>query len=673
MLSRILTYILLTAAILTNRIVVAEESVTGGISGNLNVTNCIVDNDNNFDQLTPSVNISYSIIRGTVAPAGTGNIALSDDTIISDIYAGPLAEDSYYLSNNSFLVNRGNPTLPVWVPEKDINGNVRNYIDSVDIGAVEYSMIFNKGNGNWNSSANWNIGRIPDEKDLVTILNETTIANNDAVCRSILSIGAAGKISVEPTAQLQVKGTINNTNADKLTIKASSTLSNGTLIFHNPENLPVYGTVQMYSVANLQTTATDTAYRWQYFGIPLRSVVASPTFNGSWVRKWNESSIEFSKWEELKNSDMLHSFSGYEVTQDAEKYIAFKGILENKDTTIVLNKSSVPFYAGQHVLSNPYTAAINISDVTFGINTEATVYIYNTGSYNDWNVDSSNGRIGDNSGQYTAVPQNVAHLVYPAIPSMQGFIIRATNDAGSITIPYISNTQNLIKQRAKSDIQNSFLTINLNSEHHTDRVWLLYEPTASRGFDNGWDGYKLKGSDNAALLYARESAGDLQVNSINDFNNINLHFRAGKDSNYELTIVNHNLSSDYPEMYLIDLKENKVTTIESDTTRYSFTASNAKATENRFRIMTGRSFEFNPVGDEMITISNDPANKEINIYNATGQTGNLMMYDLTGRMLVHQKLMPGLSTINTGNNSGVLITKASAGSVSKTTKMIVNY
>lgn len=669
--SRQITYILLIAAMLSSRLAVAQESVTAGISGNLTVTNCVVDNEINFDQLSPSVNINYSIIRGAVVPAG--NLVLSDGTLISDIIAAPSSGDSYYLAVLSPLVNSGNPTAPVVLPDKDINGNIRNYNGRTDIGSVEYSMIFDKMNGNWNTADNWNIGRLPDENDIVTISKETIVNDNNARCHSIISIGNTGKITIDPSAQLVVESAINNINAQKIIIKASPESSNGTFIFHNPANNPVYATVQMYSQANLYSTETDTTYRWQYFGIPLRSIVASPVLNGSWARQWNESSTEYSKWEQLNNLSVLSSFSGYEITQNTAKYINFEGVLENRDTTLVLNKSSVPYYAGQHVLANPYTAAINISDLVFGNNTEATVYIYNTGSYDDWNSDNSNGRIGDGNGQYTAVPQNTAYLIYPSIPSMQGFVVRATDNPGSLTIPYSSNSQNIIKQKVKGNFtRNGLLSIRLSSDHYTDCVWLLHEPTASRGYDNGWDGYKLISNNSDAIIYAKEAAGDFQVNTLCDFNNISLHFKAGKDTQYKLTIINHELSKEYSEIFLIDIKENKVITIEEDTTVYTFSAHNSNKEENRFRIMTGKSFEFNPTVDNAISIYQNYEEKEISLYNTTERTGNFLISDMSGRLLLSGQLMPGLNTVSTENYSGIIIIKAVAEKSSTTMKMIVN-
>jgi hypothetical protein len=558
------------------------------IAGNLTVSNSIVDNDQKYDQFGPSVVLTYSAVRGDVVPAGTGNQAILGTTEYKDHVAFTKSAFSYYLSPVADFMNAGSES--VGVPVNDINGNPRVYNGQIDIGAVEYSMIFNRGDGSWGNLNRWNVSRVPTEYDVVTVLDAVMVSASDAVCKSIIEIGSSGKITIDTASQLEVKTTINNTDANKIHIKASQDSPNGTLIFRNPTSFPVSATVEMYSMAYIDENLEDDdqgKFNWQYFGIPMRSLSALPPDGEWWVRKLNETSTEYDKWEFLTANDMLSSFRGYEVVQAEERIYTFKGVLENRDTTLVLTKSAVPFYAGQHVLSNPYTAAVNISDMVFGDNTEATVYVYNSGSYADWNADQGNGRLGTGRGQYLAVPQNAAPIIYPEIPSMQGFIVKATTGNGSVTIPYVSATKNVSQQRVKSAYLFPHLTVELQSQHSFDRVWLLYEPTASKHFDNGWDGYKIMNKDKtAAMIYANEPAGNLQVNTVSDFNNMYLHFVPGKDDSYTLKIANNNIDEVYPSLYLIDLHEQKTLPIASDTTRYNFSTTNLDYSNNRFRIVT---------------------------------------------------------------------------------------
>ena len=268
-------------------------------------------------------------------------------------------------------------------------------------------------------------------------------------------------------------------------IKASNSQPNGSLVFNNPKALGVHASVELCSHASIDASLSEGdlgKYKWQYIGIPFRSLSATPSFNGAWVRELNESSTEYDKWEALDNKDNMFSFKGYEIVQDAPTTYTLQGILENRDTTITLTKSSVPYYAGQHLLANPYTAAIKIEDIQFTGAVEATVYIYHTGSYADWDADSGGGRLGTNAGQYLAVPQNNANIIVPEIPSMQGFLVRASGN-GSISIPYNSTIKNtgLQKLHKKSNkLQILIWLLSLISEHSYDKLWLVHEESATK-------------------------------------------------------------------------------------------------------------------------------------------------------------------------------------------------
>src|SRR5690606_34428511 len=149
-------------------------------------------------------------------------------------------------------------------------------------------------------------------------------------------------------------------------------------------------------------------------------------------------------------------------------------------------------------------------------------------------------------------------------------------------------SRNTTRQRVNKISQlNPHLTVELTNQRILDRVWLLYEPTSSKHFDNGWDGYKMFAKEGTAMIYANEPAGNLQVNTVNDFSDIYLHFVPGKDRNYSLRILNKNINEVYSDLYLVDMQEGKVVEIQPDTTIYSFSVSDSVTSPNRFKITNG--------------------------------------------------------------------------------------
>lgn len=641
------------------------------IAGSLNVINSVIDNDKNYNQLSSSVSVSYSAIRSDILPSGSGNIKISNSYHYHDSLAITADRRSYFLSPTHPVRNHGNHSISAYLPEKDINGNDRIYDTQVDMGAVEYSMIFDKGTGSWHNTNNWNIGRTPHRYDIVSVRNLATVMTDDGVCKSIIQISENGKLTVNAGKQLDVKTTINNTNSEKIVIKADETLPNGTLIFHNSFNSPVSATVEMYSKAYINEELDDNdtdKFNWQYIGIPFRSMSTVPT-EGSWyVRKFTESLNLYDKWESLSATDNLNSFRGYEIAQDIEKIYTFKGVLENRDTTINLTRTNNVPYAGQHILANPYTSSIKIKDLVFGGNLQATVFVYNSGSYADWNADKNNGRVGTDRGQYLAVPQNAADIILPEIPSMQGFLVLVTDGSGSLTIPYVASTKNVSSQRVKRNTSNPYIEIELLSENSFDKLWLIHEESADRNFNNGWDGYKIKSSKSTASIFTREESGDYQVNALNNINNSNIIFTSGRDKEYTLRVINHEINEIYNSIYIVDLIENKVTELKSDTTEYKFIAGEIKEPQHRFKIISSIDEEINNT-DKNLNITQ--SGNLIIIENSTNELGNFFVYDSSGNLHRRETLPNGLTYFELKRNNEVQIIGVQAGSSKKFKKVII--
>lgn len=255
---------------------------------------------------------------------------------------------------------------------------------------------------------------------------------------------------------------------------------------------------------------------------------------------------------------------------------------------------------------------------------------------------------------------------------MQGFVVRATANSGSVTIPYSSYTKNAGAQRIKSqDRVLPHLLVELHGDNTMDRAWLFHEPSSSKFFDNGWDGYKIiKDNSTSAAIYFNEPAGDLQVNTINDFSDVDLHFKEGIDEAYTIKIINKDVDELYPSLYLVDLYENKLTEIRSDTTCYSFGKVYNKSNE-RFKII-------NINNDEL---DSDP--KLINIYNInqcyvvvqnlTEEDGYCVAYDMSGRLLKQQALPAKKRTsFDLDNNyTGIVLVRAIAGDAVETGKFLI--
>ena len=230
-----------------------------------------------------------------------------------------------------------------------------------------------------------------------------------------------------------------------------------------------------------------------------------------------------------------------------------------------------------------------------------------------------------------------------------------------------------------------------------DQMWIFSNANCTRGFDNGWDGYKMIASSASVQLYAAEASGNFQVDAVPDFNNTYLAFKAGADTEYTLTFTYQELELYYQQLYLIDSVANKIVNIYTAGTQYVFTAGPTDVAVKRFKIVT-----YNPTPVvvvppvvivppivvvppvvveppvvvppvapvEMIKIYTNK--KIIVIDNATKQKGSLTVCDArTGKTVKTATFNAiGITNISTTLKAGTYVAKATTASY-KVTKTII--
>jgi hypothetical protein len=534
-------------------------------------------------------------------------------------------------------------------------------------------------NNDWNNADNWSPNSVPTvDQDIIipcTLKNPEINFNKGltAACNN-LTIEQGAVIAIFPGNLLNVHGSvINNAGASGLVIKASPIdgISNGTLIFNNSSKDSVSATVEMYSKASWdKTQIPGSVYKWQFIGIPIRSVKANPTFAGSYVRQYYESgNSSATKWIQLQNESVLTSFTGYEIVQEKPTIYTFTGVLENESLTQTMSFTDGATYQGQHLIVNPYTAAIDITKLNFGNAMEASVYFYNTGSYNDWKSSAAikYDSVCNNPGQYivsTLYSAGTTIGIPAQIPSMQAFLVKATGNSTNATlnIPYSSviqqNETRQTAQSVKTLNQKKIVStrIDVKGSRFADRMWLFTVPTCTHSFDNGWDGRKFMGSPLTPQLFAMENDDNYQIDAVDDINNSALGFLAGEDSNYTLTFTHTNMDSLCSRIYLQDLVANKVVEITKSGSEYSFVSLQTDSVE-RFRIITSPYITDSNETDQQFKIFS--SKQCIYIHNFSNLQGKVMLYDMTGRCMLSSTFQANdITVLQTDLPSGAYVIHA---------------
>jgi len=651
---------------------------------NINATSIVANAATN-------VKLTTAIMGATIIPAGA---SVTERGIVWS-YSPGVADTDHKITDP--FVTGGTFTVNVTGLTKSTTIYFRGYY--VEGGSTILSAELNftnvpkfSGSGNWEDPTKWSVGEVPGVApgDSPVIDGICTIATNSLngnwVCND-LTINAGAKLTINPAQALNVSGVLTNNNAEAgLVIKSDGISANGTLTFNNDPSHPVLATVEMYSKASWDLyQAGGSKYSWQFFGIPVKTLsLSNGTFVNCLVRKYNESSLDdIGLWTAQSTAASLTSGTGYEIVQQNPKTYVFTGELNNDNFTQSLNYIPGAKFPGQHIFSNPYTAAIDITKIAFDANTENSIYLYNTGTYNEW-FDNS-GSVSDGTttapGQYVvSTPGTAGVLSVPAeIPSMQGFLIKnLLTTSGSITIPYIGSTMNNVElQRAPglNKVGNANKTatrISLSGTHSADCMWIFTDQACSGDFDNGWDGYKIQGAAQTPQLYAMEAGGDFQIDAVADINGTSLAFSAGADTDYKLTFTHQNTATRYSALYLVDLSENKTTDITANGSEYIFTAQSTATPVKRFKIITAPEVTTNnPTESSLLRIFN--SNGTLVVHNSSNQSGDLILYSLNGVAIEKMAYKAnGLTTFSTSSlRPGAYIAKAGSNRERVTERIII--
>lgn len=445
--------------------------------------------------------------------------------------------------------------------------------------------------GNWSATGTWTNGIVPTEIDSVVLAHTVTVDNIAAVAKDV-TIAPGGQLVIEACNKLKVVNQVNRwtgsayaaTETEDIVI-GSSSAGNGALIMgsHNGTN---HATVYFYSKSG--GSKNSTASINQFIGTPFVSHTNWVyNYYNSWLLKVDYSAAK-PVFALLGSGATMDPFAGYCVIYngDAGHIYEMSGTLvATTDKTC----SDLHYVSGtgsntnnENLLANSWTAPIRIAafETSDFVNTDATVYIFNSGSKDD--VDNND----PTAGQYVSYPINAAGD--NVIPSMQSFSVYTNASGGSsVTLDYsklvydpaVAGTAvvgpNKAPQREETTRRMRILVQGENG--FGDILSLLEREDLTTGFDNGWDGRKMYGESFAPQFYAVTPDGNMAVNSVPDWEGTVLGFKAGSEDN------TYTFSFEYNEpepLYLLDTENDTYTRVLNENT-YTF-ATTDKNDHSRF-------------------------------------------------------------------------------------------
>ena len=515
--------------------------------------------------------------------------------------------------------------------------------------------------GEWRESDKWSCG-LPAENEDVIIASNVTIPDNTTITVKNIIQNSNTSITIKPQGVLKID-TINQASNTNIFIE-SNELNTGSFLFKNKKT--VDATIQLYSKAFSEGFKNDVVGnfknpKWQYVGIITDSLTYS-TLNTdgitNWMYKWDETQNAVSCWsEKLNEASYLYAWNGYCIAQRNEMTYTYNGNLLNKNHTYNLTYTSSKYSSddlGHNLITNSYSAPIDITSLGMDnfVNAEATINIYNTGSYAEWKAQTNT--VGFNPGQTIAIPINVISELGPEYPrtiaSSQAFFVTSYLGGGQFIVDYEKNVyssnsfNNQKRTISKDDHQFNVLKINVKSSTSNDRLYLIEHANCTPNFDNGYDAIKLF-DNNGPQIFAINDSIYTSINTDSSLINQRIGFKG--DSEYEMYTLTFDIDKlhSYSKLYLYDIITNEYVDILNNETYifYNFPSNN----DARFLITTDKKTEDNDITTTLETIHTI---NEVNLNDV------ICIYNFNGHLIYNSKVDSSNDLNNLTNGIYIVIT-----------------
>ena len=554
-------------------------------------------------------------------------------------------------------------------PQKNVTETITFYTSAGDevkipvtiTATLSDTYYFNQQAGNWGDLNNWQLKegatptKLPTASNPVVITKPMTINEGELVAYSV-AIENGGSVNIQPKGGLTLHagGFAEGVTNDNFTIENNQdgvgyVRVSPYFINKVPGTMPNI-TVQ-YTTRAKAGGAKDQV--WQYVGAPGKNMQMSN--DGVMVYLWSETD----GW--VYSNTNMTPFEGYALTRTAEGTETYSIVAQpiHDNQTINLTKTANGMN-GDNLFVNSYLAPIDLTKFTdiddalndpnddFRGDFEKTFYLFNSGSWNDWQGENGEGANnilkGESAGKYYPITPLGSALIDPnkdqtTIPPMQGVYVVANGEA-QIHLKYnkhvFRNTSADMNRpmRAPQIEDENFMRVRMqvNSQNSgADRMYVIQYENTTRGYDNGYDAKNII-AQGQANIYTNEPEGQMEISIADQIDSTFIGFAAGEDSEYTLTFT----SLVGQDMYLHDLESDSLFLITEEG-QYTFSAHPNSVNDMRFQLLLYPDFSDDLPGngvttgidnlvssaqvwvnDKRVYIADAPQNSKLVVYTANG-------------------------------------------------------
>lgn len=631
----------------------------GNISDTINVYATIIKNNPTITWETTLDTIRSSAEWETQKTA----FASSGDQVHYELTEGDQMDEYAYLNDSGkmILLRGGIITARAYTVETNISNEVSKYRRFFIL--VDPLFEDTDNDHNWLNDNNWNIGRTPWLTDSATIQADKSVVLSSHITIHGLEFQSNSNIHILDSAGLTVGAQgITGAATDGSSLIIDNLKTGAGFLRISPEYTSAMPKVTIrYQTRSTLDTGANKDATWQYIGAPGANCQFTVDYI-TWFYQWSEPQ----NWLQQSGTLTLSPFAGYAITQYGQPTYELIAEPINKDQTIVLTKTpeNLGGMDGDNLFANSFMAPIDIKNFTaddFTGDVNKTFYIFNSGSWNQWNghneKDSTLGNNGSTTpGQYCAIPALSAKYLdsdITTLPPMQGIYVIANENGATIKLNYnkhvfnagnytdASTNMNEPMRAPQRDAQeqmqrNDFLRMRLqvnSANSGADRMYIIQEHTTTRDYDNGYDAPN-QFAEGIANIYTTEAFGKMEVTCANNIDSMYIGFQAGNDEQYTLSY--RSLIGE--SLYLKDLSNDSIFLL-TEGGQYHFTAQPLSTNDLRFQLLLHIDNEEDSTPDnegvttdidnvtgahiwhsnDHVYISNAPANSTLALYTINGQ------------------------------------------------------
>ena len=466
------------------------------------------------------------------------------------------------------------------------------------------------GEGNWNESARWSTGTVPNANNIDVIIDGIATVTEDVEIRTI-TINDERSLTIDNGGILTVGGNITHNSAEAFVLKDGAQLFQG------------YDKVKGTFVMNIKKPSewsSNNKTGWQFIASPFTNAAVSQftsadtydlyKFDGQYLtEEWRNH-----KDEDADFKDEFVSGRGYMASYQNNTTATLSGTFNNATSieypvTYQDIQEGKPHWPNFHLLGNPFTFDMDLSKLSMTNMATGVAMVNNGGTYD--------------------------YMITGTIKVGDGFFVKST--AASPAVSY----SNVPTRGGNDDNTSDNISVRVSSSATRDNVVLNFAGSDKAGFP------KLNAfNEDAAYLYVVSEEQRYGIfNYDKDVNEVSLSFEAQKMGKYTISV---DAEGEYETIVLVDRQTGIETNMLLED--YSFTAtSSSKENTDRFLVRFTFRSDVNEEAKHFAYQSGDELIIEAE--------GTVQLFDVTGRMLYIGEVESHGERINVGhlNNAAYIL------------------